>query len=98
MFRKLRNKIIIITMTITTVVLLLAGGSIMLISSTTRPDPIPRFERMVVIDKESLDTNSNPQFPTPNFESQDLKLFIKSDREEGNNRLLMTLLSVGLSI
>lgn len=70
----------------------------MLISSTMRPDPIPRFERMVVIDKESLDTNSNSQFPTPNFESQDLKLFIKSDREEGDNRLLMTLLSVGLII
>ena len=98
MFRKLRNKIIIITMTITTVVLLLAGSSIMLISSTMRPDPIPRFERMVVIDRESLDTNSERSFPTPNFESQDLKLFIKSDREEGNNRLLMTLLSVGAII
>lgn len=70
----------------------------MLISSTMRPDPVPRFERMVVIDRESLDTNSNSQLPTPNFESQDLKLFIKSDREEGNNRLLMTLLSVGIII
>ena len=41
MFKKLRNKIIIITMTITTAVLLLAGGSIMFFTSTIRPEPKP---------------------------------------------------------
>lgn len=70
----------------------------MLISSTMRPEPLPRFERMIVIDEESLNTNSSTAFPSRDFESQDLRLFIKSDREEGNNRLLMTLLSVGIII
>ena len=83
MFRKLRNKIIIITMTITTVVLLVAGCSIMFFSSTIRPEPVP-FPSPTIVDAE--------------FNDQELKLYIKNDRKEGNARLLMTLLSVGAGI
>lgn len=83
MFNKLRNKIIIITMTITTAVLILAGGSIMFFSSTIRPEPMP------FLDQTLIDTS---------FDDQDIKVFIKNDRKEGNNRLLVTLLSVGFFI
>ena len=86
MFNKLRNRIIIITMAITTVVLVLSGTFIMLFSSTTRPEPKLRVE---------IDYNvSTP----PSFSDQDLKNFIKIDREEGTTRLLFTLLAVGAAI
>ena len=84
MFKKLRNRIIIITMTITTVVLVLSGTLIMVFSSTTRPDPKPE-----------------PDFSMPNpapYDNQELKDFIKKDRKEGNERLLVTLLCVGAVI
>lgn len=84
MFRKLQNKIIIITMTITTVVLIIASGSIMFFSSTIRPEPIPFVN------------NAPMPFNTPDkYTDQELKDFIKDDRKEGNNRLLFTLLGVG---
>ena len=83
MFKKLRNKIIIITMTITTAVLIIAGGSIMFFSSTIRPEPMP-FIGQTFIDS--------------NFTDQDIKIFIKNDRREGSTRLLLTLLSVGVAI
>lgn len=75
MFKKLRNRIIIITMAVTTAVLLIAGGSIMFFSSGLRPEPEMRLE-----------------FDAPNLS------FIKMDREEGNARLLATLISVGIAV
>lgn len=78
MFKELRNRIIIATMTITTVVLILAGTFIMLFSSTMRPEPKPSLEVV--------------------YNGQELNSYIKSDREEGNNRLLITLLMVGAVI
>ena len=83
MFRKLRNKIIIITMTVTTVVLVVAGCLIMVFSSTLRPEPMP-LPSPTIVDAE--------------FSDQELKLYIKNDRKEGNVRLLATLLSVGVGI
>ena len=83
MFSKLRNKIIIITMTITTAVLIIAGISIMFFSSTIRPEPTP-FPNQTFIDT--------------NFNNQDLEIFIINDRNEGNSRLLTTLLGVGVAI
>ena len=83
MFKKLRNKIIIITMTITTAVLLLAGGSIMFFTSTILPEPKPFM---------------NPiNFDSP-FTPQEVKEYIKNDRKEGDTQLLGTLLTVGISI
>lgn len=93
MFDKLRNKIIAITMAITTVVLILAGSLIMLFSSTMRPDPIPRIEP-IAINNDRWPSGQQPDF----FSNQELKEFIKNDRDEGNNRLLITLLCVGGSI
>ncbi len=86
MFDKLKNRIIIITMAITTVVLVIAGTLIMLFSSTMRPEP---------------NNLPEPDFSMPNpasFDSQELENYIKTDREEGNNRLLVTLLSAGAMI
>ncbi len=81
MFKKLRNRIIIITMAVTTVVLVLSGVLIMVFSSTMRPEPRPE-----------------PDFSMPNpalYDGQELKDFIKNDRKEGSERLLVTLLCVG---
>lgn len=83
MFRKLRNKIIIITMAISTVVLIVAGILIMVFSSTMRPEPAGF---------------PNPAIMGAEFDDQELRLFIKNDRKEGNTRLLATLLSVGLGV
>ena len=83
MFQKLRNKIIIITMAITTLVLIAAGCLIMMFSSTMRPEPV------------NLPT---PKIVEAEFDDQELKLFIKNDRTEGNTRLLATLLSVGVGV
>ena len=84
MFKKLRNRIIIITMTITTVVLILSGVLIMLFSSATRPEPRPMLEINI----------SNSMI----YDDQDLKEFIHNDRKEGSQRLLITLLCVGVII
>ena len=84
MFKKLRNRIVIITMVVTTTVLVLSGVLIMVFSSTTRPEPKPE-----------------PDFSMPNpalYDNQELKDFIKNDRKEGNERLLVTLLCVGAII
>lgn len=84
MFKKLRNRIIIITMAVTTTILVLSGTLIMLFSSTARPEPKPE-----------------PDFSMPNpvlYDSQELKDFIKNDRKEGSERLLVTLLCVGVII
>ena len=84
MFKKLRNRIIIITMAITTTVLVLSGVLIIVFSSTTRPEPKPE-----------------PDFSMPNpalYDNQELKDFIKNDRKEGSERLLVTLLCVGAII
>lgn len=84
MFKKLRNRIVIITMAITTAVLVLSGALIMVFSSTTRPEPKPE-----------------PDFSMPNpalYDNQELKDFIKNDRKEGSERLLVTLLCVGAII
>lgn len=83
MFKKLRNRIIIITMSVTTAVLILAGVFITLFSSNMRPEPKPRIE-------------VNYSMPsTGNYNDEELKLYIKTDREEGRARLLITLLAVG---
>lgn len=90
MFRKLRQKIIIITMAITTTVLLLAGFIIMLFSSTMRPEPKPFPEQA---NSESFAPNSAAYANESNMDE-----YIKTDREEGSKRLLFTLLSVGAII
>ena len=91
MFKKLRNRIILITMAITTVVLVLAGGSVMIFSSTTRPEPKPRIDS-IEIGEYGMSISSNY------YNDQELKDFIKLDREEGNTRLLISLFCVGISI
>jgi signal transduction histidine kinase len=71
-------------MAVTTTVLILSGVLIMVFSSTTRPDPKPE-----------------PDFGMPNpalYDDQELKDFIKNDRKEGSERLLVTLLCVGAII
>ncbi len=83
MFNKLRNRIILITMAITTAILALSGTLIMLFSSTTRPEPKFRIE---------LDYNVSQ------VGDQEIREFIKTDREEGATRLLVTLLAVGAII
>lgn len=86
MFHKLKTRIIISTMAITTIVLVLAGVFIMLFSSTMRPEPRP-----------SLEVNYGTSNITV-YDNQELNNFIKSDREEGNTRLLITLILVGVGI
>lgn len=86
MFKKLRNRIIIITMAVTTTVLVLSGALIMVFSSTTRPEPKPHPE-----------LNYNMATPI-SYNDQELKEFIKNDRKEGSERLLVTLLCVGAII
>ena len=84
MFRKLQTRIIIITMAITTVVLLIAGGSVMFFSSTIRPEPVP------------FGNNTPMPFNVPDkYTDQELKDFIKDDRKNGDNRLIITLFGVG---
>ena len=86
MFEKLKNRIIVITMVITTAVLVLAGMFVMLFSSAMRPEPKLQIE---------LDYNtSNPAY----YGEQELRDYIRSDREEGNTRLLVTLFYVGAII
>ena len=86
MFQKLRNRIIIITMTITTAVLVLSGVIIMVFSSTTRPEPKPLPE-------------PNISMPNPTlYNDQEIIDFIQNDRKEGSERLLITLLCVGVII
>ena len=71
-------------MAITTTVLVLSGVLIIVFSSTTRPEPKPE-----------------PDFSMPNpalYDNQELKDFIKNDRKEGSERLLVTLLCVGAII
>ena len=73
-------------MTVTTAVLILAGFLTILFSSTMRPEPIPK---------------NGPDFEMPNpaiYDNQDLKDFIKSDRKEGDSRLLVTLICVGVMV
>ena len=93
MFKKLRNKIIIITMAITTAVLIVAGSSIMFFSSTIRPEPRPLFN-ITFVDGSNL---NNPT-QINQYSDQEIQNFIKDDREEGNIRLLLTLLCVGVFI
>lgn len=90
MFKKLRNRIIIITMTITTAILLVAGGSVVIFTSTTRPEPKP-FPNPAFFNAPDSNKSNLPE----KYTDQELKEFIKSDRREGNNRLLTTLLLVG---
>ena len=87
MFRKLRNRIIIITMTITTIVLVLSGVLIMVFSSSVRPEPKPHREP----DYGIIDAPVS-------YDDQELREFIRNDRKEGSERLLITLLCVGVVI
>lgn len=86
MFKKLRNRIIIITMVVTTIILVLSGTLIMIFSSMTRPEPKPFPE---------------PDLSMPNpmpYDEQELRDYIQNDREDGNVRLFVTLLCVGAII
>ena len=87
MFKKLRNRIIIITMTITTIVLVSSGVLIMVFSSSVRPEPKPHRE-------PNYGTIDAPVF----YDDQELREFIRNDRKEGSERLLITLLCVGAVI
>ena len=93
MFKKLRNRIILITMTITTAILIVAGSSVMIFSSTIRPEPMP-FPSNTFFEAPNLNQSNLPN----QYSDQELKDFIKSDRKEGNVRLLITLLSVGATV
>ena len=96
MFHKLRNKIIIITMTITTLVLVLAGGSIMFFSATIRPEPRAFWEQPATGVGTSA---SGVSVPLPDaIDEQELRDFIKNDRKDGNTWLLGTLIGVGVGI
>lgn len=86
MFKKLRNRIIIITMAITTVVLVLSGVLIMVFSSSMRPEPKSHPEPYYNMEVSIY------------YDDQELKEFIKNDRREGSERLLVTLLCVGAII
>ena len=86
MFKKLRNRIIIITMAVTTTILILSGVLIMVFSSTTRPEPKPLFELEFSIPSPTL------------YDNQGLQEYIRIDRKEGSERLLITLLCVGAII
>lgn len=93
MFKKLRNRIIIITMTITTAILIVAGSSVVIFSSTIRPEPKP------LPNSASFNTPDFDQSNLPNqYSDRELQDFIRSDRKEGNTRLLVTLLSVGVIV
>ena len=89
MFRKLRNKIIIITMAITTAVLILAGVSIMLFSSSFRPEPKAPFN--TPNNEMVIEINSNGY-------NQEITEYIKNDRAEGETRLIITMLCIGVII
>ena len=91
MFNNLRNKIILITMTATTAVLILAGSIIMFFSSTMRPTPEPKTEPVLIDITERNDGTSIMSI-------HELDRYIKTDREEGNIRLFITLLGVGIAI
>ena len=93
MFRKLRNRIIIITMTITTIILVVAGSSVMVFSSAIRPEPKPFPDQTFFGTPDFSQSNLPSQ-----YSDQELEDFIKSDRREGNVRLLITLLSVGIIV
>lgn len=94
MFNKLRTQIIIITVTITTAVLIVAGAMIMFFSSTMRPEPKPFLEITGISPLQSSQGNSEP----PEYNDEELSIYIKQDREDGRKRLLLTLFGVGLSI
>ena len=93
MFKKLRNRIIIIAMTVTTAILIVAGGSVMIFSSTIRPEPKP-FAGPAFFDMPDPGQSDLPN----QYSDQELKDFITNDRKEGNIRLLFTLLSVGIVV
>lgn len=73
-------------MAVTTAVLVIAGGMIMLFSSATRPEPRPQggFENSMTTDAP--------------YNGQELEDYIRDDRREGNERLLVTLLCTGVAI
>ena len=70
-------------MAATTAVVVLAGTLIVLFASTMRPEPRPRLE-------PEYDVLSQAPYDT-----QELENYIKTDRKEGNERLVVTLICVG---
>lgn len=80
-------------MTITTVILVVVGSSVVIFSSTIRPEPRPFPEPTFFNAQDFNQSNLQDQ-----YSDQELKDFIKSDRKEGNARLLITLLSVGVVV
>ena len=106
MFKKLRIRIILITMSITTAVLVLAGVLIVLFSSTMRPDPKPFNVPQTAQQTVNGGAGENAQqAPTDLTEAnrqmtgeQEIRDYIRLDREEGHTRLLVSLLTVGAVI
>lgn len=80
-------------MSITTAILLLAGASVMIFSSTIRPEPKP-FPAPESFGAPDFSETNLPK----NYSDEELKNFIASDRKEGNARLLITLISVGVMV
>ncbi len=93
MFKKLRNRIIIIIMAATTAILVAAGTSVMIFSSAIRPEPKP-FPNPTFFDAPDFKQSNLPN----KYSDKELKEFIKNDRKEGNIRLLVTLLLVGIAV
>ncbi len=85
MFKKLQNRIILITMTITSVVLLLADFSIALSMSIARPEPTPEFGAETFLGQGE------------NIRAE-LSYHIQLDRKEGNDRLYASLIIVNIAI
>lgn len=93
MFKKLRNRIIIITMSVTTAILVMAGSCVIIFSSSTRPEPMPFTE------PTPFGTSSHNQSKLPEqYSDHELKEFINKDRKEGHIRLIVTLISVGVAV
>lgn len=80
-------------MAVTTAILIVAGGSVMVFSSTIRPEPKPFVDPVFFSAPDFDQSNLSNQ-----YSDQELKEFIKSDRKDGNIRLLITLLSVGVIV
>ena len=80
-------------MTVTTAILVVAGSSVMIFSSTIRPEP-KQFSNPAFFGNPDSGQSNLPD----RYSDQELNEFIKSDRKEGNTRLLVTLLSVGIIV
>lgn len=93
MFKKLRNRIIIITMSVTTAILVVAGSCVIIFSSSTRPEPMP-FAEPAPFGAPNPNQSKLPE----QYSDHELKEFINKDRKEGHVRLIVTLILVGVAV